>query len=89
MSRTDEHSDVSAALPAPAPVPTDPPSGRIRVAWVAGPDTVEQYGRALQPLAIGLLDELIDIVALCPQGADVQELPSPPVETLACPRPGA
>ncbi|MCJ7544657.1 MAG: glycosyltransferase family 4 protein [Phycisphaerae bacterium] len=55
---------------------------RLRVAWVAGPATAEQYGRALQPLAIGLMDELIEIVAVCPSGADVQELPSPPVETV-------
>ena len=32
------------------------------------------------------MDELIEIVALCPAGADVQELPSPPVETVSCGR---
>jgi glycosyltransferase involved in cell wall biosynthesis len=56
---------------------------RLRVAWVAGATTAERYGRAWQPLAIGLMDELIEIVGLCPSGADVQELPSPPVDIVS------
>jgi len=55
---------------------------RVHVAWIAGPCTLDEYGRALEPLAVGLLDELVDIVALCPQGQDTQELPSPPVGIL-------
>jgi glycosyltransferase involved in cell wall biosynthesis len=55
---------------------------RLRVGWVAGPETLDLYGRSLQPLAIGLLDEVIDVAALCPQQCDVQELPSPPIEIL-------
>ncbi len=72
----------TATIAAPAEVRPE----RLRVAWIAGATTAEQYGRALQPLAIGLMDELIEIVALCPAGADVQELPSPPVETVFCGR---
>jgi glycosyltransferase involved in cell wall biosynthesis len=61
------------ALPAPTPV---------RVAWVAGPRTLEEYGRILQPLAVGLLDELVELTAICPQAAGVERLPSPPVRIL-------
>jgi glycosyltransferase involved in cell wall biosynthesis len=52
------------------------------VGWVAGPRTLENYGRILQPLAVGLLDELVDLTAICPQAADVERLPSPPVRIL-------
>jgi len=55
----------------------------MRVAWVAGANTLEEYGQVIQPLAVGLLDELVEITALCPQGQDTQELPSPPVEILS------
>lgn len=90
MSGITQNDDASGAAPVTAgPLPaaaTAPPAERLRVAWIAGPATADQYGRALQPLAIGLMDELIEIVALCPSGSDVQELPSPPVETVFCSR---
>jgi len=59
-----------------------PAAHGIRVAWVAGPETPASLGRTLQPLAIGLMDEMIDLVALCPQEADVRDLPSPPLEVI-------
>ena len=88
-----DRKDDSAGRP-PQPSPTgqrqppaaDAPPGPLRAAWVAGPNTLDQYGRVLQPLAIGLMDELVDIMALCPEGADGRELPSPPVETISCGR---
>ena len=88
MSKSLQYADVrdstsSMAEPQTAVLTaTEARAERLRVAWVAGSATTEQYGRALQPLAIGLMDELIEITALCPSGADVQELPSPPVETV-------
>ncbi len=89
----DEHTDVAPAPPPGkeeqpllTPAPLQAPAQRLRVGWVVGRTTTERFGRALQPLAIGLMDELVEILALCPEGADVQELPSPPVETVSCVR---
>jgi hypothetical protein len=61
---------------------TAEPSRPVRVAWVAGPRTLKNIGRILQPLAIGLLDELVELTAICPQAADVQRFPSPPMRIL-------
>jgi len=55
---------------------------RLRVGWVAGPHTLEDFGCILQPLAIGLMDELVDLTVFCPRRADLQELPVPPVEAV-------
>ena len=60
----------------------EPPAKPVRVAWMAGARSVERLGRSLQPLAIGLMDELVEIVAFAPDLADVRELPCPPVELL-------
>ncbi len=76
----------------PSPAPNETPSPAralkpVRVAWVAGPRTLEEYGDILAPLAVGLLDELVELLVLCPQGADVERLPSPPVRTVRYARP--
>jgi len=61
----------------------DAPADPIRVGWVAGSETLRQLGRILQPLVIGLMDEMIEVVALCPDGAaGTEELPTPPVERV-------
>ncbi len=59
-----------------------PETPRVRVAWVCGKQTLSRWGRTLQPLAIGLMDEVVEVTALCPGDADTCELPSPPVELL-------
>ncbi|HUT61629.1 MAG TPA: glycosyltransferase family 4 protein [Phycisphaerae bacterium] len=66
-------SEAAAAVSAPRP---------LRVAWVAGPQTLEDYGRILQPVAIGLLDELVELTAVCPERADAGALPSPPMKLV-------
>jgi len=58
--------------------PADLPP-RIRVAWVAGAHTFERRGRFLRPLAVGMMDESVDIELLCPEDAADVEVPSPPV----------
>jgi len=61
----------------------EPPAPqRLRVAWVAGRTTLADLERTLQPLAVGLLDELIELVALCPSHADAGALPGPPVDIV-------
>jgi len=74
--------DKSAVSPARQESPR-----RIRVAWLSGSETLRRFGRTLQPVAIGLMDEMVDLVALCPHGADVRELPSPPLEIIRYARP--
>jgi len=59
----------------------------LRVGWIAGRGTLWQLGHVLGPLAIGLMDELIELVVLCPPGAGPGELPSPPLEVLEYARP--
>jgi glycosyltransferase involved in cell wall biosynthesis len=60
-----------------------PPSGAaLRVAWVAGRDTLRNFGRTLNPLAVGLMDELIELTLLVPHEIDTSEIPSPPVEIV-------
>jgi len=54
----------------------------IRAVWVAADRTLERLGRTLQPLAIGLMDELVEVTAVCPADSDTRELPSPPVRVL-------
>jgi len=54
----------------------------MRVGWVAGERTLENFGRMLNPLAIGLMDELVELVVICPAGVDLGVFPSPPTEAL-------
>lgn len=62
------------------------PPTRVRVAWVASHNTLDRLGRTLQPLAIGLLDEMVEVTAICPTGSTTSELPSPPIEVMSYPR---
>jgi glycosyltransferase involved in cell wall biosynthesis len=73
----------------PNPQPLDPPeliepapTAPLHVGWIAGAETSERLGRTLQPLAVGLLDELVRLTVFCPHGADLPSLPSPPVEVI-------
>ncbi len=52
----------------------------LRVAWVAAEGTLERLSRIIEPLSIGLMDELIDVIGVCPDGADASCLPSPPMK---------
>ncbi len=62
-------------------LPVEPPEA-VRVGWIAAEDTIERLSRTLQPLAIGLLDELVEITTACPPRAIVSDLPSPPMEVV-------
>lgn len=59
----------------------EPPKG-IRVAWVLGDETIDRYCSIIQPQAVGLLDELVSLVVLCPQGGGTGNLPCPPIEVI-------
>ena len=54
----------------------------ICVGWVAGRETLRQFGSILKPMAIGLLDDLVELVAFCPAGVDPAPLPSPPIRLV-------
>ena len=54
--------------PATEPVSASPDVQPIRVAWVAGEETFGRLRRVLQPLAVGLLDEMVELAVLCPAG---------------------
>ncbi|MHC4982898.1 MAG: glycosyltransferase family 4 protein [Planctomycetota bacterium] len=59
-----------------------PAKGPIRAAWIAGEKTLEDLALTIQPLAISLMDELVELSVLCPGGADASSLPSPPIEIV-------
>jgi len=75
--------DAPAVEPAPdvesAPVAVPRP---IRVAWLAGPETFSRIGRILQPLAVGLMDELIGVSIFLPERSDERELPTLPIDVI-------
>ena len=54
----------------------------LRVAWVAGQQTLDRFARVLRPLAIGMLDELVQLTAICPERADASSMPTPPVAVM-------
>ena len=54
----------------------------IRVAWLAGPETFSRIGRILQPLALGLMDELVDVNIFLPERSDERELPTLPIDVI-------
>lgn len=60
----------------------DNPPPPLRIALVAGPDTMHHVGRVVQHLTVGLVDELISVTLVAPAMADVSNLPCPPVEVL-------
>jgi len=63
------------------PVVPPPDTEPLRVAWVAGAETIGRLGRVLQPLAVGLLDEMIELAVLCPDG-DAGALAAAPCEVV-------
>ena len=55
---------------------------RPRVAWLVGRDTVEQLGSVVHPLAMGLIEELVELVLVCPLNGVTGQLPIPPIEVI-------
>jgi hypothetical protein len=89
VSEDEIQSDAAAQKSDPPAVQEEPPEfeaipapPRLRVGWVAGTRTLDALGRVFQPLAIGLMDELVSITTFCPRNAITQELPCPPVELV-------
>lgn len=54
----------------------------MRVAWVAGRETIFRLAAVLKPLAISLMDRVVPLVVLCPRRADAAALPQPPVDVV-------
>lgn len=55
---------------------------RLGVAWVAPAKPLQHLGRVLRPLASGLTEQMVELTAICPVGADTDELPEPPPEII-------
>jgi glycosyltransferase involved in cell wall biosynthesis len=77
-----ETATEKAREPQARPQAEQPRPQRVRVGWIAAPGTLDHLARVIQPLAVGVLDELIDLVAVCPREANTEEMPSPPVEVV-------
>ncbi len=45
----------------------------VRTAWIAGPRTFGLIGRVLKPLALGLMDEVVESFAFCPSPGEEPE----------------
>jgi len=66
----------------PSPQPAALP---VRAAWVAGRGTFERLSRVLQPLAVGLIDEVVDVVVLAPAEDAGGELANVPYDVVRYP----
>jgi glycosyltransferase involved in cell wall biosynthesis len=62
------------------------PPSKLRVAWVAAPQTLDNFAPVLEPLAVGLTDELIELLLICPPKVDTHPLPTPPMDVVRCSR---
>jgi glycosyltransferase involved in cell wall biosynthesis len=49
------------------------------------PGSQRVLGRVLQPLAVGLLDELVGLTLICPSEAELGKIPCPPAEAVFYP----
>ncbi len=56
----------------------------LRVAWVAGEETFDRLGVVLRALAVGMMEEVVELTVLHPGPEDIQlkEIPTPPVEVV-------
>jgi len=71
MSQTPEEDHLQPETPQP-----------VRTAWIAGAETFARFGRVLQPLAVGLVDEAVDVVVFSPAPAAKGEAASLPYEVV-------
>ncbi|MBI5722337.1 MAG: glycosyltransferase family 4 protein [Planctomycetes bacterium] len=74
-SQTGSGSQTGPASPVQSPA-------KMSVAWLAAEGLVERIICSLEPLAVGLIDEFVNLTILCPAGASVQGIPSPPAEVI-------
>jgi glycosyltransferase involved in cell wall biosynthesis len=68
--------------------PEAPAIAPVRVVWAVGPQTFNRYARVLQPLAVGLMDELVELSIMCPPAPANQPPLGMPCEVVPCPARG-
>ncbi|MCD6303639.1 MAG: glycosyltransferase, partial [Planctomycetes bacterium] len=68
--------------------PDNTPDETIRLAWIVARRTCRRYGRILQPLAVGLMDELVAVTACLPAGEESAPAFAVPVEVIPYRPPG-
>ena len=57
----------------------------LGVAWVAPAKPLQHLGRVLRPLTTALMDQMVELTAICPLDGDTNELPAPPLEIIGYP----
>lgn len=70
--------------PGEPPASSSAPQGasKLRVAWVATGQVLEALSATLNPLAVGLMDELVEVTLVCPIAFDPATLPAPPIDVI-------
>ncbi len=58
------------------------PPRPVRVALIAGTETLRNLGPVVRHLIVGLLEEPMAVTLVCPAGADSEHLPEPLVQTI-------
>ncbi len=77
-----QHVSGEAAPDVQAELAPEMPQKALRIGWLAGPETFGRIGRILQPLAVGLMDELVGVTVFIPERSDERELPSVPLDVI-------
>lgn len=84
MSETAEQGRPASEQASDASGPSGPagpaggqPLAPLRVGWVAGDGTLTNFAPTLNPLAVGLMDELVKVTLLSPAKAGAAELAGP------------
>ncbi len=80
MTDTDEQQNDSSSRSADDPAA--PELSSLRVAWITGSDVLHAHGETLRAAAVGLMDEFVELTAICPQSADTNCVPSPPLDLI-------
>jgi glycosyltransferase involved in cell wall biosynthesis len=84
QASADEQASAAEVACAESEAPT-PAIAPVRVAWAVGPQTFARYARVLQPLAVGLMDELVELSIMCPPAPANQPPLGMPCEVVTCP----
>jgi len=66
----------------PAPPGTDPPPDALRIGWIASEAALRDFSRVFRVTAIGLIDELLEVVLFCGERCSVGEMAKAPTDVI-------